>query len=282
MKLPKLDLLALMLCSKRSWPNSMRDNQLLSFKFQNKEISLCDGYDAMLRSRSVIKASGRQDINVQSIILDHYLPPQPAEASEILLNQVNDCEIYDKVTVTAKVTTMHEAVQLTEKRKQDVSISDASGSAKLVLWEEDIDCVRAGKSYIMKNLIVGVYLGPKYLSKGVSTNIQQISDIGIMSSTSSTGDSAEELLNTTANYCRRSRAGNRQSMPQMKITSQTSVIHAKKLLQLSHDATIRCLPRAYCCKSSHCVQQWCWTRVTEPDDASLSTEQTDAKKVDWE
>ena len=124
------------------------------------------------------------------------MPLQPAEASEILLNQVNDCEIYDKVTVTAKVTTMHEAVQLTEKRKQDVSISDASGSAKLVLWEEDIDCVRAGKSYVMKNLIVRVYLGSKYLSKGVSTNIQQISDIGIMSSTSSTSDSAEE----TAEY----------------------------------------------------------------------------------
>ena len=91
---------------------------------------------------------------------------------------------------------MHEAVQLTEKRKQGVSISDASGSAKLVLWEEDIDCVRAGKSYIIKNLIVRVYLGSKYLSKGVSTNIQQISDIGIVSSTSSTGDPAEE----TAEY----------------------------------------------------------------------------------
>ena len=86
-----------------------------------------------------------------------------------------------------------QAVQLTEKRKQNVTISDASGSAKLVLWEEDIDCVRA---YIMKNLIVRVYLGSKYLSKGVSTNIQQISDIGIMSSTSSTSDSAEE----TAEY----------------------------------------------------------------------------------
>ena len=83
-----------------------------------------------------------------------------------------------------------QAVQLTEKRKQDVTISDASGSAKLVLWEEDIDCVRA---YIMKNLIVRVYLDSKYLSKGVSTNIQQISDIGIVSCTSSTGDSAEEI-----------------------------------------------------------------------------------------
>ena len=98
--------------------------------------------------------------------------------------------------MTVKVTTMHEAVQLTEKRKQDVLISDASGSAKLVLWEEDLDCVRAGKSYIIKNLIVRVHLGSKYLSKGVSTNIQQISDIGIVSSTSSTGNSAQE----TAEY----------------------------------------------------------------------------------
>ena len=68
----------------------------------------------------------------------------------------------------------------------------------------------------MKNLIVRVYLGSKYLSKGDSTNIQQISDIGIMSCTSSTGNSSEyNLPNTTANYCRRSGAGKIQSMPQM-------------------------------------------------------------------
>ena len=108
--------------------------------FEIKKSRYGDGYDAMLRSRSVIKASGQQDINASSIISDHYLPPQPAEASEILLNKLNDCEIYDQVTVTAKVTTVHEAVQLTKKKKQDV---DASGSAKLVLWEEDIDYHRA-------------------------------------------------------------------------------------------------------------------------------------------
>ena len=160
--------------------------------FKMKKSRYGDGYDAMLRSRSVIKASGWQDIDASLIISDHYLPLQPAEASEILLNQVNDCEIYNKVTVTAKVTTMHKAVQLTEKRKQDVTISDASGSAKLVLWEEDIDCVRAEKSYIMIKLIVRVYLGSKFLSKGDSTNIQQMLDIGIVGCTSSTGNSAEE------------------------------------------------------------------------------------------
>ena len=152
-------------------------------EIQNCEIKKSrygDGYDLLLRNKSIIKMSGRRDINASSIISDHYLPPEE-ETLEIMLNKVQDLENNKRVTVTAKVTVVHDPVHLIEKKKQDVFLSDQSGSAKLVLWEADIGSLEAGKSYVMKNLVVRSYQCAKHLCKGDATEIETSADIGVVS-----------------------------------------------------------------------------------------------------
>ena len=64
-------------------------------------------------------------------------------------------------------------------RKQDVTISDATSTARLVLWQDDIDKLVANGSYSFRNLQVRLYAGEKYLQvQKYGSSMVPVSDIG--------------------------------------------------------------------------------------------------------
>ena len=88
-------------------------------------------------------------------------------------------ELFTKVTVTVKAIEVNDAVQLSEKVKQDIVIADRSATSRVTLWEEHVGALKQGKSYILKNFVVRVYQSTKYLGMGGdATEIVLTDDIG--------------------------------------------------------------------------------------------------------
>ena len=56
-----------------------------------------------------------------------------------------------------------EPVQLVEKKKQDIYVSDSFGFAKATLWEENIGKKELGKSYFLEAYVLRVYQSAKYV-----------------------------------------------------------------------------------------------------------------------
>ena len=71
---------------------------------------------------------------------------------------------YQKVDVKVKVMEVKEPVQLVEKKKQDIYVSDSFGFAKATLWEENIGKKELGKSYFLEAYVLRMYQSAKYLS----------------------------------------------------------------------------------------------------------------------
>ena len=73
------------------------------------------------------------------------------------------------ITVKAKVASLSSVKQQQTKlggalKKQDVIIHDEITSMSVLLWEDNVDCVEAGKTYIFRNLKVRVYRSNIYLN----------------------------------------------------------------------------------------------------------------------
>ena len=98
----------------------------------------------------------------------------------IPLSELPSKKEYDRVTVKVKVIDVHDPEKVGKnKRKQDVSISDATGVATLTLWEDDINKVELEESYQMNRLCVRSYRGKKQLSLPQNgAKITKIEDIG--------------------------------------------------------------------------------------------------------
>lgn len=88
------------------------------------------------------------------------------QSNEITLDQLQELQVYQRVTVKVKVVSEKDAVEVKKGlKKQDVVIGDGSGSAKLTLWEQDIGSLKERKSYKLSGMIVKMYNDRKYLSK---------------------------------------------------------------------------------------------------------------------
>ena len=55
-------------------------------------------------------------------------------------------------------------VHIGSKRKQNILVSDASGSCSVQLWEEHIAALEEGKTYHLEGFRIGEYNGVKYLA----------------------------------------------------------------------------------------------------------------------
>ena len=63
--------------------------------------------------------------------------------------------------------------------KQDIVISDATGSARLTVWQDQINILEQDKSYKLDNLTVRSYNGSKYLTLPKSEFVvKNVDDIG--------------------------------------------------------------------------------------------------------
>ena len=83
------------------------------------------------------------------------------------------------------------------KSKQEVLLSDSTGSAMLTLWEDDINMLIEGKSYQTNRLVVKCFLGKTHLSMPpTGATIEEIDDLEnvIQTASSLNDDNDEEYL----------------------------------------------------------------------------------------
>ena len=96
------------------------------------------------------------------------------QPKKINLSEISDLTSSQVVSVVAKVTQADEPTTITTKSdntltKQDVHIADATGSTRLVLWENDVSSVEVDRSYAFTNVSVKEYSEEKFLSLGKSS-----------------------------------------------------------------------------------------------------------------
>lgn len=106
------------------------------------------------------------------------------------VSQALSADVYKTVDVVAKVMNKQHNTQLIHKlgkqlMKADCIIADNTESIKLVLWQDLINKVECGKTYLFQDLKVRVFDDAKYLNTNESTAIklseQEIQEINLTS-----------------------------------------------------------------------------------------------------
>lgn len=89
------------------------------------------------------------------------LVPMPT----VSLGDLADIEEYQHVSVAAKVLRVDNQIEVKPGLyNQDSTIADSTGTARLTLWQENINKLEEKKSYELKNLIVRSFNQSKYLT----------------------------------------------------------------------------------------------------------------------
>ncbi len=65
-----------------------------------------------------------------------------------------------------------------DKHKQDVIVGDSSGTAKVTLWEENVDKLKNGECYQLHNFIIQEFQALRHLSMIKASDVTRIEDIG--------------------------------------------------------------------------------------------------------
>ncbi len=101
-------------------------------------------------------------------------------ADAITLAQLGGVQNNQRVSVTAKALRLCDKLEVKPGLfKQDVTLSDSTGTARITLWQDDIGKLEAEKSYHIQNLLVRSYDGSKYLTPPKSgSTITPKDDIG--------------------------------------------------------------------------------------------------------
>ena len=68
------------------------------------------------------------------------------------------------MNIRVKVLNVANPQKITEKNTQNVMVADETGCAKLTLWEQHVGCVELNKSYYLRNMLLRVYYGERYLA----------------------------------------------------------------------------------------------------------------------
>ena len=118
-----------------------------------------EGYDVMLKSNTQIRKSSRK-LDMETIMAS------TLDCKPITLDMLQTLAQYEKVSVNVKVLQLLQTEQVGQdkKLKRDVLIADHTATAKVVLWEQQVDSLEKDKSYTLKNVHVKEFKSKKHLS----------------------------------------------------------------------------------------------------------------------
>lgn len=146
-----------------------------------------DVTEVILNKSKIISASPKSIKNIVK-------PPTP---TAIKLEDLHTLPDYSIVSVTIKVIRVDNPTQVKpDLCKQDLYIADATGSARLTLWQESINCLELEQCYAINSLVVNTFNHKKYLTtpkSGFSHKL--IEDIGDVQSTTEPEEPNNELHN---------------------------------------------------------------------------------------
>ena len=95
------------------------------------------------------------------------------------IDAIDKMDDLETVTVSGKVVGMEVSMQVGDGlTKQDVYISDATGTVKLTLWEGDVGKLVEGSSYFFTDVKVRSYNGKKYLSFSSGAVVGEVNNVG--------------------------------------------------------------------------------------------------------
>ena len=107
--------------------------------------------------------------------------PEIISSNTMSIAEIQQVRNGQAVTVAAKVLKVQEKSEVKPNLfKQDVTVSDSTGTIRVTLWQDDVDKLVLDKCYKMEKLIMQSFKGEKYLSppKQSGSSIIQIDDIG--------------------------------------------------------------------------------------------------------
>ena len=115
----------------------------------------------------------------------------------VSLIELNDLKEFDRATTKVKVTNVgkSDVVGGGKKMKQEVTVGDKTGYARVTLWESDVGKLGLGYCYQLNRFVVRIFMGRKYLSwppNGAS--VYAIDDIGDVDETSLDEEKTEILV----------------------------------------------------------------------------------------
>ena len=108
----------------------------------------------------------RNNTIIQSTDAEFHIPDiKTVGTRQIRLQDVPSLKEYDVVTVTATVITVNEPQKVSQgKMKQEVMIADETGTCAVHLWEEDVNMLIQGKTYLLNKLTIRTFMDTNHLA----------------------------------------------------------------------------------------------------------------------
>ena len=113
----------------------------------------------------------------KKIAIPEDVPSTPNVIKIIDLPSINN---FQRVSVDIKVVAINEPLNVAGgKTKQDITVADDTSTARLTLWQENVDTLTINGSYHLSGMVVREFQTQKYLSMArIGTEIKEIEDIG--------------------------------------------------------------------------------------------------------
>ena len=94
------------------------------------------------------------------------------------LSRLQTLAAFQRVVVKVKVVQVDEAMEVSQGKKQDIVVGDASGTARLTVWETEIGKMKEEQSYCLSGIMVREFQGKNLSTSKEISKIEEIDDIG--------------------------------------------------------------------------------------------------------
>ena len=122
-----------------------------------------------------------------------------ASASKIVtLSSLESLDVFQKVTINIKVVELNDETQVVSRVKRDVSVADESGTARVSIWEGNVNAMEKDRRYCLKNFMVREYQSTRYLTMAKEgSEIIPIENIGAVAEQADRDDELWVINNVT-------------------------------------------------------------------------------------
>ncbi len=146
------------------------------------------------------------------------LESQPEEAPELTEKKINELSPFDRrLSVKFVVVEKTEPREITSKKTNevhtlaDIKVGDETGTIILTLWDDTIDKVSEGQTYVVNNVYVNVFQEHMRLALGKWGTLEEADEIIELDSVNIENDRSSEVHKDTRRRRRRRQPYNRRN-----------------------------------------------------------------------
>lgn len=227
--------------------NTLQQKEIAAFQDQKQTVTLDDCQIQKSRYGAQMEVLLKQSTSILSLPkkLHDVVSSSPLTSGIITLAQLPNIQKFQTVSVTAKVLTLSERVEVKPQLyKQDITLSDATGTARMTVWQTDIDKLEENESYEFKDLLVNSFNNLRYLSPPKSGfSFTPIDDIGTVEDApvNEEGRNEMKLLQSPTSIAGNYAFHAKQAGLIQRIIALVNVLHVQPP-NASINATVHCQP----------------------------------------